>query len=334
MFVVYVLQRLTLMIVLVGRQIVITGWWTLNRWWEVELCTASSHNTCLYTGGRVVHLNVEECSESVAKEPARSKQNTPLGIFCVPKPLVGGFGCDELVLYGVSSRPMRAEPRHSSTNESGPHWLCTPEGRQPGRLKILITNRDNCLTWSWSSPDASFYLRSGQPTLKTWVPQVHTTVKKDCDSSIPSVSVQYPGLISQAVTLMSCPVDFGTLIKSYYSCSSIVTDISNSSMHHQNIRYLLTYFYNINQFNYITISEWSELTVCKLKGYNNWGLDCGAVLIKLEKSPGKQGGSGSELMQGLWSPSPSPSLLTSLHKHWQFLGKFGQQLTFLEVTVK
>ena len=27
------------------------------------------------------------------KEPARSKQNTPLGVFCVPKPLVGGFGC-------------------------------------------------------------------------------------------------------------------------------------------------------------------------------------------------------------------------------------------------
>ena len=35
------------------------------------------------------------------KEPARSKQNTPLGVFCVPKPLVGGFGGDELVLYGI-----------------------------------------------------------------------------------------------------------------------------------------------------------------------------------------------------------------------------------------
>ena len=23
-----------------------------------------------------------------------------MGVFCVPKPLVGGFGCDELVLYG------------------------------------------------------------------------------------------------------------------------------------------------------------------------------------------------------------------------------------------
>ena len=34
-------------------------------------------------------------------EPARSKQNTPLGVFCAPKPLVGGFGCDELVLYGI-----------------------------------------------------------------------------------------------------------------------------------------------------------------------------------------------------------------------------------------
>ena len=24
-----------------------------------------------------------------------------MGVFCVPKPLVGGFGCDELVLYGI-----------------------------------------------------------------------------------------------------------------------------------------------------------------------------------------------------------------------------------------
>ena len=38
------------------------------------------------------------------KEPARSKQNTPLGVFCVPKPLVGGFGCDELVLYGKRNK--------------------------------------------------------------------------------------------------------------------------------------------------------------------------------------------------------------------------------------
>ena len=54
---------------------------------------------------------------------------SPMGVFCVPKPLVGGFGCDELVLYGIRelasatlwfSRPMRAKPRHSSTNESGP----------------------------------------------------------------------------------------------------------------------------------------------------------------------------------------------------------------------
>ena len=54
-----------------------------------------------------------------------------MGVFCVPKPLVGGFGCDELVLYGIRelaeqhSRPMRAEPRHSSTNESGEHWIRT-----------------------------------------------------------------------------------------------------------------------------------------------------------------------------------------------------------------
>ena len=25
----------------------------------------------------------------------------PMGVFCVPKSLVGGFGCDELVLYGI-----------------------------------------------------------------------------------------------------------------------------------------------------------------------------------------------------------------------------------------
>ena len=38
------------------------------------------------------------------KEPARSKQNTSnaMGVFCGPKPLVGGFGRDELVLYGIS----------------------------------------------------------------------------------------------------------------------------------------------------------------------------------------------------------------------------------------
>ena len=46
------------------------------------------------------------------------------------KPLVGGFGCDELVLYGIrdigvatlwSPGPMRAMPCWISTNESGPH---------------------------------------------------------------------------------------------------------------------------------------------------------------------------------------------------------------------
>ena len=50
---------------------------------------------------------------------------------CVPKPLIGGFECDELVLYGIrvlaqatlwSSRPMRVEFRWTSTNESGGHW--------------------------------------------------------------------------------------------------------------------------------------------------------------------------------------------------------------------
>ena len=41
------------------------------------------------------------------KEPARSKQS-------VPKPLVGGFGCDELVLYGIRE----LAPATLSTNES------------------------------------------------------------------------------------------------------------------------------------------------------------------------------------------------------------------------
>ena len=59
---------------------------------------------------RLLHLDVYEdlsvhgSQLSVCnKEPARSKQNTPnaMGVYCVPKPLVGGFGCDELVLYGI-----------------------------------------------------------------------------------------------------------------------------------------------------------------------------------------------------------------------------------------
>ena len=47
------------------------------------------------------------------KEPARSKQNTPLGVFGVPKLLVGGFGCDEVVLYGIRELAQQ----HLSTNE-------------------------------------------------------------------------------------------------------------------------------------------------------------------------------------------------------------------------
>ena len=143
--------------------------------------------------------------------------------------------------------------------------VCTPEG----------VSKYYSPTETTLYPDLIIILTSGfsLPPNRAANPEHLTasTVKKDCDSSIPNVSVQYTGLISQAVTLMSCPVDFGTLIKSY-SCSRIVTDISNSSMH-QNIRYLLTYFYNINQFNYIKISEWPVLTVCKLKGYNNWGVE-------------------------------------------------------------
>ena len=36
-----------------------------------------------------------------------------MGVFCVPKPLVGGFGCDELVLYGIRE----LVPATLSTNE-------------------------------------------------------------------------------------------------------------------------------------------------------------------------------------------------------------------------
>ena len=51
-----------------------------------------------------------------------------MGVFLMYFAVFGGSGCDELVLYGIGirepaeqhSRPMRAEPRHSSTNESGP----------------------------------------------------------------------------------------------------------------------------------------------------------------------------------------------------------------------
>ena len=45
----------------------------------------------------MVHLDVEEWSE----ELLRQLSYTHWGVFCVPKPLVGGFGCDELVLYGI-----------------------------------------------------------------------------------------------------------------------------------------------------------------------------------------------------------------------------------------
>ena len=43
---------------------------------------------------------------AIKNQRGASKQNNPpimgvLGVFCVPMPLVGGFGCDELVLYGI-----------------------------------------------------------------------------------------------------------------------------------------------------------------------------------------------------------------------------------------
>ena len=47
------------------------------------------------------------------KEPARSKQKK---VFCVPKPLVGGFGCDELVLYGIRDLALAIPRTWSSTS--------------------------------------------------------------------------------------------------------------------------------------------------------------------------------------------------------------------------
>ena len=40
------------------------------------------------------------CTYAIKNQRGASKI-PPLGVFCVPKPLVGGFGCDELVLYGI-----------------------------------------------------------------------------------------------------------------------------------------------------------------------------------------------------------------------------------------
>ena len=41
-----------------------------------------------------------EANYLYAKKNQRGASRDPLGL-CVPKPLVGGFGCDELVLYGI-----------------------------------------------------------------------------------------------------------------------------------------------------------------------------------------------------------------------------------------
>ena len=54
---------------------------------------------------RLVHLDVEDCSEEFLRQQSfaiknqlvTSKAPPP----CVPRPLVGGFECDELVLYGI-----------------------------------------------------------------------------------------------------------------------------------------------------------------------------------------------------------------------------------------
>ena len=40
------------------------------------------------------------------KEPARSKQNT-LGLFCVPKPLVGDFGCHKIAGASITNYKLK-----------------------------------------------------------------------------------------------------------------------------------------------------------------------------------------------------------------------------------
>ena len=126
------------------------------------------------------------------KEPARRIQSPLLGAFCLllagslwhkgaynrtfpcmeanyPYAIknqrgaskVGGFGCDELVLYGIrdtggatlwSSLPMRAEPRWASTNESGPHCSWLP-------VVLLHSGTPNS-PW-WGDPKVSKCLQNG-----------------------------------------------------------------------------------------------------------------------------------------------------------------------------
>ena len=65
-----------------AKQLLAGSLWHKDRWLP---CTERSYYSHPYA----------------IKKPARSKQNTPIGVFSVPKPLVGAFGCDELVLYGI-----------------------------------------------------------------------------------------------------------------------------------------------------------------------------------------------------------------------------------------
>ena len=77
-----------------------------------------------------------------------SKMNPNGDIFrSKAKPLVWGFGCDDLVLYGIillayatlwTSRPMRAELRWSSTNESGEHWVQVVLGLYHGNGNNIV----------------------------------------------------------------------------------------------------------------------------------------------------------------------------------------------------
>ena len=39
----------------------------------------------------------------------RGASKIPSRVFCVPKPLVGGFGCDKLVFYGIR-KALRSKP--------------------------------------------------------------------------------------------------------------------------------------------------------------------------------------------------------------------------------
>ena len=62
----------------------------------------------------LVHLHVEDTSEELLCHLSYAIKYPPRGILRSKAPIVGGFGCDELVLYGIRE----LAPATLSTNES------------------------------------------------------------------------------------------------------------------------------------------------------------------------------------------------------------------------